>query len=85
MVDQADYLKNKGYVILDTQWFGFWDFIEFSIEKFGKTEKDQENACMQLRKQDVFKTLWECINYGKLFADGKHGELMTYEPESKKI
>ncbi|XLS28089.1 hypothetical protein ACJD0Z_12865 [Flavobacteriaceae bacterium M23B6Z8] len=84
IVDQTDYLKNKGYLISDTQWFDFWDAIDLAIEKSGETKEDIENACIQLRKQDVFKTLWECTNCGKLFVDGKNGELITYKPDSKK-
>ena len=47
-------------------------------------KKDKEDACMQLSKQNLFKTLWECTKCGKLFVDGKSGELITYEADSKK-
>ena len=47
-------------------------------------KKDKEDACMQLSKQNLFKTLCECTKCGKLFVDGKSGELITYEADSKK-
>ncbi|EZH73783.1 hypothetical protein ATO12_17775 [Aquimarina atlantica] len=83
IVDQTDYLKNKGYVISDTQWFDFWDAIDAAIEKSGESKKDKEEACMQLRKLHVFKTSWECTNCGALFINGRDNELKTYAPDSK--
>ena len=84
IVDQTDYLKNKGHLISDTQWFDFWDSIDEAIEKSGNSAKAKEEACMQLRKQNLFKTLWECQNCGKLFVDGENGDLVTYSPDNKK-
>ncbi len=39
IVDQTDYLKNKGYVISATQWFDFWDSIDNAIEKSGNKKR----------------------------------------------
>lgn len=83
IVDQTDYLKNKGRLISDTQWFDFWDSIDDAVEKTGNSAREKEEACMQLRKQDLFKTLWECQNCGKLFVDGENGELIKYSPDNK--
>ncbi len=83
IVDQTDYLKNKGYLISDTQWFDFWDNIDNAIEKSGDSLKEKEEACMQLRKQNIFKTLWECTSCGKLYIDGEHGNLIAYTSDTK--
>jgi len=85
--DQTDYLKNKGHLISDMQWFAFWNAVDTAIEKSGTSKKDKEKACMQLRKQNVFKTILECTNCGKLFIDttsnGKHS-LISYTPDLNK-
>ncbi|PCI93479.1 MAG: hypothetical protein COB15_16310 [Flavobacteriales bacterium] len=78
IVDQTDYLKNKGYLISDTQWFDFWNDIDNAIEKSGESKKEKEEACMQLRNQNIFKTLWECTSCGKLYIDDKNGNLISY-------
>ncbi|WP_108802955.1 hypothetical protein [Aquimarina sp. Aq107] len=84
IIDQTDYLKNKGYLISDTQWFDFWDNIDAAIEKSGESKKEKEEACMQLRRQNIFKTLWECTNCGKLYIDGIYGDLISYSSDTKK-
>ena len=58
--------------------------LNISQLKNQEIKKDKEDACMQLSKQNLFKTLWECTKCGKLFVDGKSGELITYEADSKK-
>lgn len=84
IIDQTDYLKNKGYLISDTQWFDFWNDIDNAIEKSEESNKENEEACMQLRKQIVFKTLWECKSCGKLYIEEKNGNLVSYTPDTKK-
>lgn len=83
IIDNTDYLRHKGYVISDTQWFDFWDAIDHAIEKTGNSPKEKERACMQLRKKNVFKPFWECTNCGKLYVDDKAGNLRAYSPENK--
>ncbi|MEZ4850629.1 MAG: hypothetical protein R3B93_18845 [Bacteroidia bacterium] len=82
IIDQTDYLKHKGYLISDTQWFDFWDAIDGAIEQSGPSSKEKEAAAMRLRKKDIFKVLWECTNCGKLYVDGKNGELISYSPDN---
>ncbi|MGH1336858.1 MAG: hypothetical protein ACRBFS_12100 [Aureispira sp.] len=84
IVDQTDYLRNKGHLISDTQWFNFWEAIDAAIEQSGDSPKEKKEACMQLRQQRVFKTLWECTHCGNLFVDGENGDLMLYKPENKR-
>ncbi len=83
IVDQTDYLKNKGYIISDTQWFNFWNSIDDAIEHSGPSAKEKEEACMQLRKLRLFKMAWECQNCGKLFINDPYGDLLTYSPDNK--
>jgi hypothetical protein len=81
--DSTDFLRNKGYLISDIQWSGFWDSIDEAIETSGSSAKDKEEACMKLRKLNLFKSLWECNNCGKLFIDGKNGDLIAYSSDNK--
>ncbi len=84
IVDQTDYLKNKGYIISDTQWGDFWDLIDNEIENPKTTKIERENSCMKVRELNVFKGIWECSNCGNLYIDGnKKGELLIYLPESR--
>jgi hypothetical protein len=82
--DSTDNIKYKGRMIPDKNWDDFWDSIDFAIEKSGPSEKEKETACMQLRKQNIFRTMWECTNCGKLFIDDQNYKLKTYSPDSKK-
>jgi hypothetical protein len=82
IVDQTDCLKSKGYIISDTQWFEFWDAIDEAIEKSGPSKIDKERASTQLGQQQIFKTVWECSDCGKLFVDSKNGKLISYSPDS---
>lgn len=82
IIDQADSLKHKGYIISDTQWFDFWDALDHAIEKSGPSALAKERACMQLRKMDIFKTIWECTHCGKLYINGPENELIAYSPDS---
>ncbi|UTW66576.1 hypothetical protein KFE94_00250 [bacterium SCSIO 12643] len=36
IIDQTDYLSNKGYLISDLDWFNFWDSIDEAIESTNK-------------------------------------------------
>lgn len=81
IIDQTDYLKYKGYLISDTQWFDFWDAIDAAVETSGPSPKQKEAAVMKLRKMDVFKTLWECSNCGKLYVSGEGNALIAYTPD----
>lgn len=83
IIDQTDYLSNKGYLISDLDWFNFWDSIDEAIESTDKTPKEREAMCMQLRKQRIFKTLWECDRCGNLFVNGDDGNLVIYIPDNK--
>jgi hypothetical protein len=84
IIDQSDYLNDKGHVISDAQWFDFWDSVDNAIENTGKSPKEKEAACMQLRNQNLFKTLWECQSCGKLFANGPDGNLISYSPDNNR-
>ena len=84
IVDQTDYLKVKGYIISDTQWFDFWEALDNAIEDSGPNKTDKENAVMRMRQQNVFKTVWECPGCGKLYVDSRDGNLIQYTPESKR-
>jgi hypothetical protein len=83
IVDQTDYLRYKGHLISDTQWFDFWDSIDEAIERSGNSKKEKEAACMQLRKQPFFRTLWECMHCGKLYIEGGNGDLIAYSPDNR--
>jgi len=82
--DSTDYIRNKGYLISDTQWFHFWNSIDEAIEKSESSTLDKEESSMKLRKLNLFKTLWECKNCGKLFVDGKNGNLISYSSDNTK-
>ena len=86
IVDQTDYLKNKGYIISDTQWFDFWDTIDDAIEKSNLTKKENKkgNESIQLSLQNIFRNVWECTNCGKLYVEGKDSELIVYTPDLSK-
>lgn len=83
IIDQTDYLQNKGYLISDTQWFDFWEAVDEAIKRSGTSAREKEEASMQLRKQSLFKTLWECQKCGKLFVNGVNGDLITYSPDNQ--
>lgn len=82
--DGTDYLKHKGHLISDTQWFGFWDAIDNAIEKSGDSKKEKENACMFLRSNNPSKLIYECQDCGKLYVDKKEGEFISFIPENQK-
>ncbi|WP_291869379.1 hypothetical protein [Maribacter sp.] len=82
--DQTDYLKHKAHLIPDIHWFDFWNAIDAAIEKSGTSKKDKEEACMQLRKQNMFRRLWECTNCGKLYIDNANYNLVSYSSDSNK-
>ncbi len=82
IVDQTDYLSQKGHLIPDKKWFNFWDEIDDAIE--GSDEKNAENSCMQLRINNRFKLFWECKDCGRLFVDSANGELIVFKPENRK-
>ncbi len=84
IIDQTDYLTNKGYLISDTQWFDFWDLIDQAIENPKKTKKERADTCWELRILNVFKGIWECNHCGNLYIDGKDKELILYTPDLKK-
>ena len=82
IIDQTDFLKHKGYLISDTQWFDFWDDIDAAIEKSGPSAKQKEAAAMHLRRQNIFKILYECTQCGKLYVSGEGNSLIAYTPDS---
>jgi len=84
IVDQTDYLKNKGYLISDTQWFDFWDAVDEAIKESEYSKAEKEDFSIQFKQQWVFKKIWECSKCGKLYIEDKNGELVSYSPDSKK-
>lgn len=82
IVDQTDYLSQKGHLIPDKKWFNFWDDIDSAIED--SNEKNAEDSCMQLRINNRSKLFWECKNCGRLFVDSVNGELIVFMPENRK-
>ena len=84
IIDQTDYLKNKGYLISDTKWFNLWDSIDEEIENSANSYgRGEESESIQLRMQNLFRTLWECSNCGKLFINGEDGNLILYTPDNE--
>ena len=82
IVDPTDSQNNKGHLISDIQWNDFWDAIDEAIENCGPSPKEKEAACMQLRSQPFFHTIWECTHCGQLWVEGKEGRLISYSPDS---
>ncbi|MFT5820145.1 MAG: hypothetical protein ACI8ZM_001379 [Crocinitomix sp.] len=84
IVDNTDYLRYKGHLISNTQWYDFFESIDHAVEKSGPTPKEKENALMQIRQEQPSKLVWECQNCGKLFFNSKKGDLITFSPDNKK-
>ncbi|MCG8577433.1 MAG: hypothetical protein MI810_21305 [Flavobacteriales bacterium] len=82
IVDSTDNLRHKGHLISNTQYFDFWDAIDEAIEESGDSPKEKEIAAMELRRKNLFKLVYECQNCGKLYFDGKDGELISYTPDN---
>jgi len=80
IVDQTDNLQYKGYIISDTQWNEFWDTIDAEMEKPNPTDRQ---VPLQLNLQNLFKTAWECVKYGRLYLDKNDGKLLEYFPQNK--
>lgn len=80
IVDQTDYLPNKGHIISDQDWFDFLDAIDNAIEKSGSTAKEKERACMHIRNMttELTKLIYQCNECGNLYIDNNKGELETF-------
>jgi DNA-directed RNA polymerase subunit RPC12/RpoP len=74
ILDIADGLSYKAHIIADQDWFELLDEIDNAIEKSGPTEKDKENAVMQIRMHisKLAKTLYQCQNCGNIFLAKKN-------------
>ena len=53
ILDNYDYLRNKGRLISDTHWFDFWESIDNAVEKSGGSVKEKEYPAMQLRQMSL--------------------------------
>ncbi|KRE64179.1 hypothetical protein [Paenibacillus sp. Soil750] len=47
-VDQTDFLRNKGHVFSDQDWFDFLNAIDNAIEKSGPHKLDKERAVVNV-------------------------------------
>jgi hypothetical protein len=84
IVDNTDFLKDKGHLISDTQWFDFWESIDDAVEKSGESAKEKEDAVMHLRQEEPSQLMWECQQCGKLFFNSKNGDLIIFSPDNRK-
>lgn len=86
IVDQTDYLPNKGYIISDQDWFDFMDAIDNAIEKSGPTQAEKERACMNIQSLAIrlTKTIYQCNECGRLYISNNDGELETYNNSEDK-
>ena len=80
IVDQTDGLKHKGHLIADVHWFNFWDAVDAAIAETDEALKEQ--ASMPLRRQKIFRQVWECTQCGKLYVDDKNSRLISFSPDA---
>ncbi len=83
IVDQTDYLANKGYIFGDKDWFNFWDIVDDAIENPSDKET-REEAAMRVRKSQPTRLIWECRQCGRLYLDDQNHDLVQYVPANKK-
>lgn len=74
ILDISDSVTFKARIIPDQDWFNLLDEIDKAIEKSGPTEKDKENAAMQVRMyiSNLTKILYQCQNCGNIFFAKKN-------------
>ncbi|WP_039793286.1 hypothetical protein [Paenibacillus elgii] len=78
--DTTDYLSYKGYLMSDQDQFDLLDEIDDAIEKSGPSSTDKEEAAMRIRSliSTLFKTVYQCSNYGNFFIDNNHPSLEMF-------
>ena len=76
ILDITDSVSFKAHIIPDQDWFDLLNEIDKAIEKSGPTEKDKENAAMQIRMyiSKLTKTLFQCQNCGNVFFAKKNSD-----------
>ena len=81
IVDSTDNLPFKGRYLSDVNWESFWNAIDKAIESPSDTDKEREERCMNLRKMNLFSTMYECQNCGALYIN-KGKDTIKYTPET---
>jgi len=86
--DITDNLSYKAHLISDQDWFDFLDKIDDVVEKSGPSQKDKENALMQISSLAVnmTKLVYLCKKCGNIFFDDDNGGLLEmYKPCSENV
>jgi len=80
IVDQTDYLPNKGYIIADQDWFDFLDAIDKAVEQSGENEKTKECLCSKISSLaiNLTKLIYQCPTCGRLYVENDHDELEIF-------
>lgn len=86
IVDQTDYLPNKGYIISDQDWFDFMDAMDNAIEKSGPSQAEKERACMKIRSLAIrlTKIIYQCNKCGRLYISNNDDKLEIYNNSEDK-
>ena len=79
--DISDGHYYKAYLIPDKKWVPFWDAIDVAIEKSGPTPKDKEKACMELRKKQYSRPIYQCPSCARIYITDINNELVVFKPE----
>lgn len=80
--DGTDGLPQKGHVIGDRDWNGFWDAVDRALERAaGRSEQKRARLAMELRARARARLAYECAACGRLWLDDGAGGLVAFTPE----
>jgi hypothetical protein len=83
IVDQTDYLPNKGHLIADLDWFGIFDAIDTRIIDALACGRLEPQQAYQLAREIIRRSsrlLYQCQSCGRLFVDDLEGNSQCYLP-----
>lgn len=86
IIDQTDYLPQKGHLIPDQEWFATYDAIDDEVIDHladGSLDKEKARMVTRLIIRRSARLMWQCDECGRLYIDDQQGELQCYVPENE--
>lgn len=88
IVDQTDDLPYKGHLTPDQVWFATYDAIDDEvIDPVADGRLGREAAYHHARRiiSRAARRMWQCRVCGRLYIDGRDGQLRCFVPEGDSV
>lgn len=86
IIDETDDLPHKGHLLPDQAWFATYDAIDDEVIDPMADGRLGKEAAYHLARRIISRSarlMWQCRACGRLYIDGRDGQLRCFVPEGE--